>query len=559
MTAVCGDLQAGRRPAGSVGQLGGFEGGHDAGHRRACDVVRAGGRPGRLKDGPTSPDQISMSRVGVPELQRLVRRQLAGDPEQALVRLLLLACEQLGLRAAVVGHVTADVHHIELAVRGGHGRAPELEGPRPASESFCARVQPEASLVLRDIAEPPPPESSSTHGGGRIRCYIGTALRDDDCSIVGVLGLFDHAPHARLDPRDVDVLEGLAQVVGERYVQWKAAGGPARAQAVTAPSERPAPGAELARDLAGLTRPLLDALHELSGIASTYLTQVRAHEDEQQLLLAHNAGADLVMPEGATIPWEQSMCWLALNEGSPAVSDLSSRWPQVQVAAALGIETHVSVPVLLSDGSLFGTLCASDKVAHQDVKAHLPTLMLFARLIAAEVQRTAAVARERAHAEEAQRVAATDELTGCASRRTVRPWLLSALELSGPDEATVVAFLDVDSFKVVNDQQGHATGDTVLRELAARLRAASRPGDLVARLGGDEFVVAARVARHGVYEFEQRLREAGRFRLITTDGVLPVRCSVGFASSDYATTPTELLELSDAAMYVDKGTRRTSA
>ena len=84
-----------------------------------------------------------------------------------------------------------------------------------------------------------------------------------------------------------------------------------------------------------------------------------------------------------------------------------------------------------------------------------------------------------------------DGLTGLANRAQ----LLSRIEIAisrnhRHDESSAVIFLDLDGFKPVNDQYGHATGDRVLIEVARRLeRIASRRSDLVARLGGDEFVI----------------------------------------------------------------------
>lgn len=492
----------------------------------------------------------------IPELQRLAQRH-SPDPEAALVQILRLLCEQLNMSTAVLGSVHEGVHTVDFAVRAGQGRDPSLEVSRPVGESLCGLVGEAAPLVVRDIAAAGELADLALVRELSISCYAGVRMSRDDGTPVGILGLLGDAPHPRLDDRDVGVLEGLAAVVGDQYDAW-------RSGALTHPGPTPTPthedptepGESLAEDLEGLTRPLLDALHELSGIASTYLTKVDAVGDRQQLLLAHNAKAGFDMPEQAVIPWEHSMCWLAIEEGTPAVFDLPARWPQVAVAAKLGIVTHVSVPIHSSDGALWGTLCASDNVAHPQAATQLPTLRLFARLITADVERAAGVTEERARARVTARQAQVDELTGCASRRMVEPWLTEAYRTAGPDELVAVAFVDVDRFKTVNDERGHAVGDELLAALGQRLRNTMRPEDLVARQGGDEFVVGVRLRRASLADFEARMRDTASFRLSIDGDDLTVRCSTGFATSDTAADPASLLDRADSGMYRDKSLLR---
>ena len=81
-----------------------------------------------------------------------------------------------------------------------------------------------------------------------------------------------------------------------------------------------------------------------------------------------------------------------------------------------------------------------------------------------------------------------DGLTGVPNRFLTRQWLASALE-DDPGCRVGVLYCDVDRFKVVNDSLGHASGDSLLVQVAERLRGPLRPEDLLGRMGGDEFVM----------------------------------------------------------------------
>ena len=93
-------------------------------------------------------------------------------------------------------------------------------------------------------------------------------------------------------------------------------------------------------------------------------------------------------------------------------------------------------------------------------------------------------------ADEAQRAAAVDVLTGLATYRVLRERLAFEVERSKrSDEGFAVLFLDLDRFKEVNDRYGHEAGNDILRAVAGEIRDAVRASDVAARYGGDEFVV----------------------------------------------------------------------
>lgn len=162
--------------------------------------------------------------------------------------------------------------------------------------------------------------------------------------------------------------------------------------------------------------------------------------------------------------------------------------------------------------------------------------------------------------QEASYRARHDGLTGLANRTYFHEQLTLACEQSeSVKSAFVVLYLDLDGFKAINDQLGHAEGDCVLIAIAQRLRSATDADHLISRIGGDEFAILLRTALHGraVKALADRLTAAiaTPIRLQTRD--VTVGVSIGVAhSSAHATTASEILIAADQAMYAAKRSGR---
>lgn len=146
--------------------------------------------------------------------------------------------------------------------------------------------------------------------------------------------------------------------------------------------------------------------------------------------------------------------------------------------------------------------------------------------------------------------ALTDPLTGIGNRR----WLEQRLPVELPVQSAI-AQLDLDRFKHINDQFGHAVGDHVLVAFANCLQEQLRGLDLLARTGGEEFVIYLPVVTQAeALAICQRLREKVAALRIAHEGELvPVTVSIGMVWVDSAGTKSETwLKKADAAMYEAK-------
>lgn len=148
-----------------------------------------------------------------------------------------------------------------------------------------------------------------------------------------------------------------------------------------------------------------------------------------------------------------------------------------------------------------------------------------------------------------------DALTGLPNRALFTERLEQAVNRrSAGEPAPAVLFCDLDWFKAVNDAEGHAAGDALLVEAAARLRAAVREVDTVARFGGDEFAALVHCDPEGkaALDVAERVHaELTRpYRLAV--GRFVVGASVGVAFWSEGTTAAQLLRQADLAMYEAK-------
>ncbi len=154
-----------------------------------------------------------------------------------------------------------------------------------------------------------------------------------------------------------------------------------------------------------------------------------------------------------------------------------------------------------------------------------------------------------------------DELTGLLNRRALLDLLadLTARSNCSPESSQTakfqtgasysVLYLDLDGFKSVNDRWGHAAGDHVLKETAARLRHSVRPDDVVARLGGDEFVVV--VHDSGARELATRLLSEISKPIGWSTHEITIGVSIGIADAAEALT-SDILACADVALYRSK-------
>lgn len=218
---------------------------------------------------------------------------------------------------------------------------------------------------------------------------------------------------------------------------------------------------------------------------------------------------------------------------------------------------------MLCDGvstlELTSRLAALLRMAEQGV--HVPAEAVRAALQSAEDAETRLRSLTK-HVSDLRAKACTDDLTGVLNRRG----FLDQLELTLASSARYgetggLVYLDLDGFKPINDDFGHAAGDAVLKQVATLLTENTRTSDMVGRIGGDEFTVLmprteSEGGRHRALALEDLLNGA---TAVWNGDLFPIKVSVGFHMFTGDTTAECLLEAADADMYAVKQSRRSAA
>lgn len=234
--------------------------------------------------------------------------------------------------------------------------------------------------------------------------------------------------------------------------------------------------------------------------------------------------------------------WVAAN-GQPLRVDRATEDPRYVVhPGAAPIASFLGVP-LIASGHCIGVLsCASAEPAAFSTEDENSFVVI------------AALAVPHLEIARLERMARVDPLTGALNRNGLDDALARGL-IAPPLAAAVV---DLDHFKLVNDQYGHVIGDDVLRHVAAVLSEAVRATDAVVRHGGEEFVlVLFGAGRAQALQIAERARETiAATRIPTAGGEIAITTSIGVASLEPGETWTDLFLRADRAVYRAKGAGR---
>ena len=166
------------------------------------------------------------------------------------------------------------------------------------------------------------------------------------------------------------------------------------------------------------------------------------------------------------------------------------------------------------------------------------------------------ITSQKTYENELEHQATHDALTGLANRALLKDRLKQAIHYAQRSQRIVaVALLDLDRFKVINDTLGHATGDALLCQIAARLKAAVRETDTVARFGGDEFVVLLTevAVAQDLDRVLLKILQIFKDPFLIDQRQLMLAASLGISTyPQHSHDPATLIRYADIAMYQSK-------
>lgn len=259
---------------------------------------------------------------------------------------------------------------------------------------------------------------------------------------------------------------------------------------------------------------------------------------------------------------------------------VAKRFPEDVFLADESIESYIGVPIFGYDNQLYGLLAVLDTEVYKHREMYIALMDLLSNRIGAELQRihiendlrekvhvhTLALERKNRELQETiqelqhlkdnvEAQSQIDFLTQAYNRRAFFDLAESRIQLANEqDKSMAVLFVDIDHFKKVNDEHGHAVGDVILREAATVIKRSLRTSDILCRFGGEEFVVLlAGATQSSAAKMAERVIRAFRHKsILVSNQTCAVTVSIGLASSQGAIDLQKLIQQADTALYEAK-------
>ncbi|WP_183735612.1 EAL domain-containing protein [Rhizobium sp. BK275] len=290
---------------------------------------------------------------------------------------------------------------------------------------------------------------------------------------------------------------------------------------------------------------------QMTGISGSVLLL-----DSEGTRLYHGAAPNLPgaysrMIDGVAIGPKVGSCGTAAWRGETIIVEdvmADPLWEDFRaMVSQFGFRSCWSTPICTSQKNVLGTFALYSKEPRRPTEQEMKLVALATHIAGIAVERKRV--DDRIHF-----MAHHDDLTGLPNRAFLKERMAKILDQARRNNRKVtVAYIDLDNFKEINDTSGHAAGDEVLKETAARMANCVRASDMVVRLGGDEFlVVLVHQSSHdaGIMRRLRELQKAISKPVRSEVGEIAVTSSIGVAAFPWdGATPDELLANADRAMY----------
>lgn len=364
-------------------------------------------------------------------------------------------------------------------------------------------------------------------------------LRDFDGTPIGTFGI-SHDVTRQVEAEHA--AEATSKALAESHAELER-----RAKELTAIAEV----ARAAYSAGDVRTAVCTATRDLTGAAIVMLLEPNGNGE-----LALSGQAGIPLPTMSTSLSQPSIAAAVYRSHKPRIVVDAYVEPEMSEAIVEVLESVTGHQVrgavfmpLVIDGRCLGVLVSVLPPGSPDGSKIVPVLEILAQEAATTLDRADLLRR-------LQEQATHDVLTGLSNRRAILELLdQSIARARRHNRGLGLLYLDLDGFKTVNDSYGHAAGDSVLMEVASRLKQATRVEDNVGRIGGDEFVVICEDISGEGEAVKARLAAAVS-RPYTGAGIdVPVGVSIGVAIWQPDDDADALLGRADHAMYADKAAR----